>query len=171
MRHDMPTVGGAFTAEAAAILAAGNSQVPPSFVVDLFGRVPPEDLAAYAPGTLAELAAAAFAHLKAPRPAGTPDLRLVDLEVERGGRRRDVTVLEVVNDNMAFLLDSTLAEIVDQGYEPILVAHPILAVERDAAGALVRLVGETTAAAARAVKRESFIHIHLDRIDEPEARE
>ncbi len=171
MRHDMPTVGGALTAEAAAILAAGNSQVPPSFVVDLFGRVPPEDLAAYAPGTLAELAAAAFAHLKAPRPAGSPDLRLVDLEVERGGRRRDVTVLEVVNDNMAFLLNSTLAEIVDQGYEPILVAHPILAVERDAAGALVRLVGETTAAAARAVKRESFIHIHLDRIDEPEARE
>ncbi len=39
---------------------------------------------------------------------------------------------------MPFLLDSTLAEIVDQGYEPLLVAHPILAVERDAAGALVR---------------------------------
>ena len=76
----------------------------------------------------------------------------------------------MVNDNLPFLLDSTLAEMVDQGYEPILVAHPILAVERDAAGALVRLVGETTAAAARAVRRESFLHIHLDRIDEPEAR-
>ena len=34
-----------------------------------------------------------------------------------------------------------LAEIVDQGYEPILVAHPILAVERDE-GALRRLLGE-----------------------------
>ena len=129
--------------EAAASVVGGRGGRG-GFVVDLFGRVPPEDLAAYAPGTLAELAAAAFAHLKAPRPAGGPDLRLVDLEVERGGRRRDVTVLEVVNDNMPFLLDSTLAEIVDQGYEPILVAHPILAVERDAAGALVRLVGETT---------------------------
>ena len=46
-----------------------------------------------------------------------------------------MTVLEVINDNMPFLLDSTLAEIVDQGYEPILVAHPILAVERDEGGA------------------------------------
>ena len=42
-----------------------------------------------------------------------------------------MTVLEVVNENMPFLLDSTLAEIVDEGYEPLLVAHPILAVERD----------------------------------------
>ena len=81
-----------------------------------------------------------------------------------------MTVLEVINDNMPFLLDSTLAEIVDQGYEPILVAHPILAVERDE-GALRRLLGEATAGTQGEVKRESFIHIHLDRIDEPSARE
>ena len=71
---------------------------------------------------------------------------------------------------MPFLLDPDLAEIVDQGYEPILVAHPILAVERDE-GALRRLLGEATAGTQGEVKRESFIHIHLDRIDEPSARE
>src|SRR3712207_6163487 len=99
-----------------------------------------------------------------------PDVRLVDLEIERKGRRREVTVLEVVNDNMPFLLDSTLAEIVDQGYEPKLVAHPILAVERDAAGALVRFYGDATSAEPGRAKRESFIHIHLDRIDDEVAR-
>ncbi len=171
MKLDMPTTGSALAAEAAAVLEEVRPTVPPTFVIDLFGRVPPEDLAAYSPGALADLAGAAFEHLKAPRAGRGPDLRLVDLEVERDGRRRDVTVLEVVNDNMPFLLDSTLAEIVDQDYEPILVAHPILAVERDPAGGLVRLVGEATAASAQAVTRESFIHIHLDRIDDPEARE
>ena len=101
---------------------------------------------------------------------GSPDLRLVDVEIERGERRREVTIIEVVNDNMPFLLDSTLAEILDQGYEPKLVAHPILALERNAAGALSRFYGEATGHDPGQAKRESFIHIHLDRIDDEAAR-
>jgi len=170
MKLETPTSGSELTAEAVAVLEAGHKAIPPTFVRDLYGRVPPEDLASYSPQALAELAAEAYEHLKAPRAGGGEDVRLLDLEVEREGRRRDVTVLEVINDNMPFLLDSTLAEIVDEGYEPLLVAHPILAVERDAGGALVRLVGEATASARIGVRRESFIHIHLPRIDDAEAR-
>jgi glutamate dehydrogenase len=171
MKLDTSTSGSERTAEAAAVLESGRTSVPPTFLRDLFGRVPPEDLAAYSPQALADLAVAAFEHLRAPRAGGSPDLRLVDLEIERSGRSREVTVLEVVNDNMPFLLDSTLAELVDQGIEPFLVAHPILAVERDSSGAMVRLLGEATAATHAGVRRESFIHIHLGRIDEPADRE
>ncbi|MDF2973873.1 MAG: NAD-glutamate dehydrogenase, partial [Microvirga sp.] len=170
MKLDTPTSGGELTAEAVAVLEAGHKATPPTFVRDLYGRVPSEDLAFYSPKSLADLASEAFEHLKASRTAEGADVRLLDVEVEREGRRQDVTVLEIVNDNMPFLLDSTLAEIVDQGYDPLLVAHPILAVERDAGGALVRLVGEATAALRLGVKRESFIHIHLPRIDDPETR-
>ena len=170
MKLDTPTSGSELTAEAVAVLEKGHKAIPPTFLRDLFGRVPPEDLAPYSPQTLADLAAEAFEHLKAPRTPDGADIRLFDFEIEREGRRQDVTVLEIVNDNMPFLLDSTLAEIVDEGYEPLLVAHPILAVERDASGALVRLVGEATAALRLGVKRESFIHIHLPRIDDPETR-
>ncbi|MBF9232950.1 NAD-glutamate dehydrogenase [Microvirga alba] len=170
MKLETPTSGSELTAEAVAVLETGHKAIPSTFVHDLFGRVPPEDLASYSPQALADLAAGAYEHLKAPRSSGGEDLRLVDVEVERDGRRRDVTVLEVVNDNMPFLLDSTLAEIVDEGYEPLLVAHPILAVERDAAGALIRLVGEATASSRVGVKRESFIHIHLPRIDDEQTR-
>ncbi|HEX2552409.1 MAG TPA: NAD-glutamate dehydrogenase [Microvirga sp.] len=175
MGTDPSSPGSDLTASAAALLAGRG--VPPDFARDLFGRVPAEDLAAYAAETLAALAAGAYAHLAAPRVPGQPDLRLSDVEVERRGRRREVTVIEVVNDNMPFLLDSTLAEIVDQGYEPALVAHPILAVERAADGALLRLAGEATAApeqaaaAQAAIARESFIHIHVERIDDPAAQE
>jgi glutamate dehydrogenase len=170
MKLETPTSGSELTAEAVAVLEAGHKAIPPTFVRDLYGRVPPEDLAAYSPAALADLAAAAYDHLRAPRKGGSEDIRLIDMEVEREGRRRDVTVLEIVNDNMPFLLDSTLADLVDEGYEPYLVAHPILAVERDASGALVRLVGEATGAARLGVKRESFIHVHLPRIDDAETR-
>ncbi|HZW47802.1 MAG TPA: NAD-glutamate dehydrogenase [Microvirga sp.] len=171
MKLETPTSGSELTAEAVAVLEAGHKAIPPTFVRDLYGRVSPEDLAAYSPAALAELAAAAYEHLKAPRAGGGEDIRLVDLEVEREGRRREVTILEVVNDNMPFLLDSTLAELVDQGYEPYLVAHPILAVERDTKGGLVRLVGEATGTGRHGVKRESFIHVHLPRIDDVEIRD
>jgi glutamate dehydrogenase len=171
MKLETPTSGSELTAEAVAVLESGPRPIPSTFLQDLFGRVPTEDLASYSPKALADLATEAYEHLKAPRRGGGPDIRLIDLEVERNGRRRDVTVLEVVNDNMPFLLDSTLAEIVDEGHDPLLVAHPILAVERDATGALVRLVGEATASGRTGVKRESFIHIHLPRIDDGDARE
>jgi glutamate dehydrogenase len=152
-------------------LGDGRARLPADFVEALFGRVPVEDLAPYSAQTLADLAAQAFAHLRAPRKGGGPDIRFVDCDVERAGHRRQVTVLEVVNDDMPFLLDSTLAELVEQGYEPKLVAHPILAVERDGTGSLVRLVSEATTSPSAGEKRESFIHIHLDRLDDAATRE
>ncbi|MBX9933989.1 MAG: NAD-glutamate dehydrogenase [Methylobacterium sp.] len=156
--------------DAGTALAAERGQ-PSGFVHDLFGRVPPEDVAPYTPEALAALAIAARRHLAtARRPGGAATVTLSDVAVERDGRERELTVLDVVNDNRAFLLDSTLAELASQGLTPLLVAHPILAVERDEAGGLTRVGGETTAEAHRDVHRESVIHIHLDRLDESEAR-
>ena len=138
---------------------------PGGFVRDLFGRVTPEDLASYDAGALADLAARSRAFLAEPRRPGDPArLRLSEGELVRDGRAREMTILEVVNDNRPFLLDSTLAELTEQGLTVHLVAHPILGVERDGAGALIRVVGETTADAHGSLARESFIHIHLDRL-------
>ncbi|MCJ2133154.1 NAD-glutamate dehydrogenase [Methylobacterium sp. J-026] len=138
---------------------------PGGFVRDLLGRVTPEDLASYQADALADLAARARAFLADPRRPGDPArMRLSDVDLVRDGRRREMTILEVINDNRPFLLDSTLAELTEQGLSPDLVAHPILGVERDAGGALIRVVGETTADAQGSLARESFIHIHLDRL-------
>ena len=59
MKLETPASGSELTAEAVAVLEAGHTAVPPTFVRDLYGRVPPEDLASYAPQTLAALAAEA----------------------------------------------------------------------------------------------------------------
>ena len=113
--------------DAGTALAAERGQ-PSGFVRDLFGRVPPEDLAPYAPEALAALGhrCAASISRRPRRPDGAATVTLSDVTVERDGRERELTVVDVVNDNRAFLLDSTLAELTSQGLTPLLVAHPIL---------------------------------------------
>ena len=135
----------------------------PAFASVLFGRVPPEDLSGYPPTLLVELADAARAFLASPRQEGAASIRLHDRIVERDGRSRQVTILEAVNDDRPFLLDSTLAEIVAQGLEPLLVAHPILAVVGEGDSGEPRLAGAGDAKS----RRESLIHIHLDRLSKP----
>ncbi len=149
-----------------------DAATPEGFEALLLNHVDPQDLAACSPVDRERLARAAYQHLAAPRAPAQPVIFLTDQHLLGNGSAagRDVTVLEVVNDNMPFLLDSTLAELADQGYAPALVAHPILAVQRDAAGRLQHLSAGVTAVPAGA-RRESFLHIHLDLIDHPEARE
>ena len=152
--------------------AAGQAgQMPAGFPRLLFGLAVAEDLDAVPADLLASAAAEAYGHLAAPRPPETINLRFRDDSFSAAGRDRQITILEVVNDNKPFLLDSTLAELADQGYEPRLVAHPILAVARDAAGKFLSLAGEAAGRAPEGTRRESLIHIHLDRIDTPEARD
>ena len=140
---------------------------PGAFVRDLYGRVPPDDLAPYDPQALAGLAGDAYDRLKRPRrPGSPPEPRLIDVTVARAGRPTDLTLVEIVNDNRRFLLDSTLMGLAAEGLAPLLVAHPILGIERDDEGLLRSVFGETTAEARGGIVRESLIHIHLDRIDD-----
>ena len=139
-------------------------EVPSSFIADLFGRVTSEDLAQYGAGELATLAIEAWSFLATRRP-GTPKIRMSQPEADGSGRRlKDISVLEIVNDDMPFLVDSVMADLAEKNLEILLVAHPIFAVTRDADGHLshVRLPSPSDKGAAR----ESFIHIHLGRIDD-----
>ena len=136
----------------------------------LYKRVPAEDVAALGDAGLRTVAASSYRQLARPRTAGQPAISIENVTVEQNGTKRELTVLDAVNDDMPFLLDSTLAELVARGLEPQLVAHPILAVERDPQGALVGLAGDATTEGSGAPTRESFIHIHFDRLDGDEAR-
>lgn len=167
-------VTNATAAAVAAIESAASGlpgAMPSEFPRLLFGRSVAEDLEALPPELLAHAAIEAFAHLAQPRKADSINLRFRDDAYDEAGQQRQITILEVVNDNKAFLLDSTLAELQDQGFDPRLVAHPILAVARDPEGAFLSLAGEAAGRAPEGTRRESLIHIHLDRIDSAEARE
>ncbi|HEY2137049.1 MAG TPA: NAD-glutamate dehydrogenase, partial [Xanthobacteraceae bacterium] len=141
-------------AAAGAALTAG---APPHFAELLFGRVAPEDLIHYDAADLARLAQSAWAFL-AERQPGAVKLRME--QPDGGAHLDDISVIEIINDDMPFLLDSTMDELAEQGVEVRLVAHPVLMVGRGPDG---RLAGLSAAG-----KRESLIHIHVERIADEE---
>src|ERR1700748_1985729 len=143
--------------------AAGNMQpgkTPRAFAELLFDHTNIEDLANYDATSLAFLAEQSCEHVQQ-RTTGSADIRVINPIMPDG---REISVLEVLNDNMPFLFDSTIAELAEHGIEVALVAHPIIAVERDEQGNLLRFYGEALPQGARG-ERESLIHLHITRID------
>ncbi|MCX7339534.1 MAG: NAD-glutamate dehydrogenase [Hyphomicrobiales bacterium] len=157
--------------------ATSAPDIPPdagdlkAFTDLLFAHVAAEDIAAHDRDDLGRFAAGALAQLRTQRLPHTTRVNLRDETVSHGGVRRELTIIEVVNDNMPFLLDSTLSELAEQGLEPKLVAHPIVAVARDEAGGLVRMAGDASARAPEGTLRESLIHIHIEALPDPAPRE
>ena len=151
-------------ATARALLDAKKAQIPAAFVDGLFARAVPEDLVRYDAREVAALAEAAWSFL-GERKAGAPKIRLEPPATPAGDRLKHIEVLEIVNDDMPFLFDSVLGELADRGVDIRLVVHPVFAVVRDQDGRLTGFEG----ADAGTAQSESFIHIHVARIDD-EAR-
>ena len=147
---------------AAKVLADDRHEVPAEFVTLLFERALPEDLMRYDAREIAVLAAEAWA-LFGERHPGTPRLRLAT-PVAGDKRLKAMSVLEVINDDMPFLVDSVMGVLADRGLDANLVVHPIFTVQRDSSGRLLSF--ERARPAAPGMVRESFIHVHLARIDD-----
>jgi glutamate dehydrogenase len=154
--------------QAGTILTGLHGDMPESFATQLFARGAPEDLVRYEARDLATLAEDAWQFLKQRRP-GTPKVRCDARRGPPGAERiKTISIIEIVNDNMPFLLDSVMGELTERAIEVHLVLHPILTIERDTGGMLVGFRGE--APANGAALRESFIHIHIERIDDAQRR-
>ena len=135
---------------------------------DLFARVSLEDLAVYGADDLAAFVRDADA-LLAKRPPGGTVVRLFDpVPAEAGTPGADVTVIGILNQDMPFLVDSTLGELQALGLGLRLVAHPIVSVTRDRSGRLTAYHGIGTA--PEGAIRESLIEVHVARIDGGERR-
>ena len=150
--------------EAAALLRRALPEAPSDLVELVLARLSPDDIRLFDGESFAIISEGAWTALNVPRPSGQTIIRLEDKQLRMAGRVRDVTLLQIVNDNKPFLLDSTLAELESGGREPLFVIHPILGVERDDAGRVLRMAGETSK--LQGAKRESLIEIVLDRIDD-----
>ncbi|MGB8633447.1 MAG: NAD-glutamate dehydrogenase [Xanthobacteraceae bacterium] len=152
--------GAALIDAATGVLATRKPDIPTDFLAKLFGLAAPEDLQRYSAAELADAAEQAWAFL-AQRGPGTPKIRFDPSAAHRG-----VCVLEIVNDDMPFLVDSIVGELNRRGLGIRLFVHPVFAVERDGAGRLVGFEGGRAASA----QHESFIHFDLDAIEEAAQR-
>ncbi len=101
------------------------------------------------------------------REAGTAILRVFNPELAENGWSSRHTAIEIVNDDMPFLVDSVIMEIHRQGLDLHRIFHPLFDIERDAAGQLHSVVrhGEGPG------RHESVMAIEVDRLPDPESRE
>jgi glutamate dehydrogenase len=93
-------------------------------------------------GTAGPIAAAAETfQLLQQRARGQRRIRLRTLELSSVERPELLTLVEIINDDMPFLVDSVMGEIAGLGAAVRLVAHPIIRVERAEGGAYQRMLG------------------------------
>jgi glutamate dehydrogenase len=132
----------------------------------LFKEAAEEDLAGLSRSDLDWIAGRAAEFLGSKRP-GKLKIRLEDTGISSGtlaGR----TVLEILNDDMPFLVDSVVNQLSSEGHAVHTVLHPVVTVQRDRTGKLKALLAAS--GPAEGAVRESYIHIHLDRLENEAAR-
>jgi glutamate dehydrogenase len=137
-----------------------------TFARSYYQRVDPEDIAARG---IEDLYGALLSHWQfaRKREAGKAKIRVVNPVAGEHGWSSRHTIVEIVNDDMPFLVDSTSMEVNRQGLTLHLIVHPIFAVERDAGGALKGLWPREEKPDAA---RESYMHFEVDRLADPTAR-
>jgi glutamate dehydrogenase len=150
-------------------IARSADGTPEGFASALFSHAAPDDLALLSDQALEVLAREAWVHVSR-HTSGEHHVRVYNPEFA-DKNDPDITVVEIVNDDMPFLLDSTLNELNEHNCDIRLVVHPILTVGRDNSGQPVSFTGEANRADAEGTARESLIHIHIERIDAEETRE
>ncbi|WP_406125797.1 NAD-glutamate dehydrogenase [Streptomyces sp. NBC_00989] len=134
-----------------------------AFLQRYYLHTAPEDLADRDP---VDVFGAAYSHyrLAETRPQGTANVRVHTPTVEENGWTCSHTVVEVVTDDVPFLVDSVTNELTRQGRGIHVVIHPQVVVRRDLTGKLIEVL--TTPPAGELphdAHTESWIHVQIDR--------
>ncbi|MFF1360604.1 NAD-glutamate dehydrogenase [Streptomyces sp. NPDC058297] len=133
-----------------------------AFLQRYYLHTAPEDLADRDP---VDVFGAAVSHyrLAEVRPQGTANVRVHTPTVEENGWTCSHSVVEVVTDDMPFLVDSVTNELSRQGRGIHVVIHPQVTVRRDLTGKLLEVLPAGTAADGHDTLTESWIHVETDR--------
>jgi len=149
-------------------IATADRERTEAFAREYFRGMDDEDIVTRAPADLygAALSLLQFASRRTP---GAPRLRVFNPRLDDHGWQSSHTVVEIVNDDMPFLVDSVTMELARLRRDLHLIVHPIVKVERGADGALGAIAPGTDAPANDAPRgpRESLIHVEIDRIADP----
>lgn len=102
------------------------------FLNDFFARVPADDILEITPEAAAKIAQSHLKMSKA-RKSGDPIIKIRLAKKEEGwatGR----TIIDIVQNDMAFIIDSVVAEVVRHKHNIRVLLHPIFEIERDKSG-------------------------------------
>jgi glutamate dehydrogenase len=146
------------------LTGAGQIDAVRDFIRRYYAHCPIDDIHEESPDNLF---GAAFNHwqLASVRPEGVARVRVYNPRLDDHGWRCEHTIIEIVTDNMPFLVDSLTAEMNHRDLAVHLVIHPVLNVRRDGEGRLVEPVSSKAPvdAAMDVDREESFIHLQINR--------
>ena len=153
-----------------AILDAVRSQVSPgertlieAFVRQLFEKAAAELLAEGEPAQLAAWVLTAYRFI-GERSSAEPRIHIYDPDLMQAGRETPGTVVETVMRDRPFIVDTVHESIREAGGTVRRLVHPVFAVERDTRGGILAIGAPTGLG-----RKESFVHVELDRIANREA--
>jgi len=140
---------------------SGRSQAR-VFLQQYVADVPVEDLEGRSTRIMADIA---LSHLKfgATRRKGQAKLRIYNPSEEEHGYTSAYTFLEMVNDDMPFLVNSVSAAINRHDLSVHITVHPIIRIKRDSGGN-IEAVGKP---GSKSGNPESFIRLAIDRETDP----
>ena len=128
------------------------------FLKAYFANVPPQDLQDCTPQTLFAMAHGHWKQAQT-RSRGKALIRVFNPDIKKDGWRSDHTVIEIINDDMPFLVDSVTAELNNQNLTVRLSIHPLFSVRRGKSGKLSEILPSDNSGSN--VTTESFMHLHI----------
>lgn len=134
------------------------------FLNHYYGQADEEDVLSR---SIADLYGAAMAHWQLARKfsPGSARVRVYNPGLEQHGWYSDHTVIEIVNDDMPFLVDSVTMEVNRLGLTLHAAVHPVFRVWREVGGQIVNVqaASEQGDAESDGSALESYIHLEVDR--------
>ena len=139
-----------------------------AFARECFRQLDPEDLAER---DAADLYGAALSlwNLARLRKPGVPRIRVLNPATGEHGWQSRHTVIQIVNDDMPFLVDSVTMEVNRHGLALHLIVHPTLTVTRVPAAGGEQEIESVTVGESVPGPRESMMYIEVDRVSDPAA--
>ena len=133
------------------------------FVEQLYKFAPANDLKSYSPESLCGLAENLF-KFAGDRAKGTPKVRVYNTEKKDYGWESQYTTIEMINDDMPFIVDSITEEINRHGLKIFGLLHPVVSISRGNKGHVETVsslehTGQNTNA-------ESIIHMQVSHISD-----
>ena len=142
-----------------------NGKIAEVFMRTFYANVPPADIVPQSADNLYG-AAASFWEFAQKRKPGQPKIRVFNPVEGEHGWQTSHTVIEILTDDMPFLVDSITAELNYQGLTVHLIIHPIVNIERDKPGKLLDCTGAPNGGPAVG-KPESFMHFEVNEQTDP----
>ena len=142
-----------------------DHEIVPAFIVRYYAGTSPGDLAEREVGDLYG-AAAAHLNFARRRVPGEPKLRVYNPQLEQHGWQSTHTIVEIVTDDMPFLVDSVRMVLNGRGLTSHLVVHPVMRIHRGEDTRIDAVLSHDGESEGSAV--EAIIHVEVDRQTEQE---